>query len=101
MPLPGPSSAPPATSPRPICGRVFSPTYAGSTARRPDCSFAAGVCDTALAHHHVREATGQRVVADNWSLQAINELSLHGLVLDDNVGITPLTDPDKPITPLP
>lgn len=44
---------------------------------------------------------GQRVIADNWSLQAINEMLVRGLDPDDNPGISPLTDPDKPPVLLP
>ena len=44
---------------------------------------------------------GQRVIADNWSMQAVNELFTQGLDPDDNPGIAPLTDPDKPPSALP
>lgn len=44
---------------------------------------------------------GQRVIADNWSLQAVSELLTHGLDVDDNPGIAPLTDPDKSMPALP
>ena len=44
---------------------------------------------------------GQRVIADNWSLQAVSELLTQGLDPDDNPGIAPLTDPDKLTTALP
>lgn len=37
---------------------------------------------------------GNRVIADNWSLQTIAELVHNGLDPDDSPGITPLTDPD-------
>lgn len=38
---------------------------------------------------------GQRVIADNWSLQAISELLNKGLDAGDNPGIFPLTDPAR------
>lgn len=44
---------------------------------------------------------GQHVIADNWSLQAVSELLTQGLNPDDNPGIAPLTDPDKPPMALP
>jgi len=44
---------------------------------------------------------GQRVIADNWSLQAVKDLLLRGLDPDDNPGISPLTDPEQPSKPLP
>lgn len=44
---------------------------------------------------------GQRVIADNWSLQAVSELFKQGLDPDDNPGIAPLTDPDKTVPALP
>lgn len=44
---------------------------------------------------------GQRIIADNWSLQAISELLSQGLDPGDNLGVAPLTDPDKPAVVLP
>lgn len=44
---------------------------------------------------------GQRVIADNWSLQAVSELLERGLDPDDNPGISPLTDPGKAPRALP
>lgn len=44
---------------------------------------------------------GQRVIADNWSLQAVSGLLSQGLDPEDNAGIAPLTDPDKPASPVP
>lgn len=44
---------------------------------------------------------GQRVIADNWSLQAISELLTRGLDPDDSLGIAPLSDPNAPPSPLP
>lgn len=44
---------------------------------------------------------GQRVIADNWSLQAVSELLSQGLDQDDNPGIAQLTDSDKPAAVLP
>lgn len=44
---------------------------------------------------------GQRVIADNWSLQAVTELLTHGLDPEDNPGIAPLTDPGTPQTAIP
>ena len=44
---------------------------------------------------------GQRVIADNWSLQAVGELLTRGLDQDDNPGIGPLTDPELPNIALP
>jgi hypothetical protein len=44
---------------------------------------------------------GQRVIADNWSLQAISELLTTGLDPEDNPGVAPLTDPTQASQPLP
>jgi len=44
---------------------------------------------------------GQRVIADNWSLQAISELLTTGLDPEDNPGISPLTDPAQAPQPVP
>jgi len=44
---------------------------------------------------------GQRVIADNWSLQAISELLTKGLDPADNPGISPLTDPAQAPQSLP
>lgn len=44
---------------------------------------------------------GQRVIADNWSLQAVSGLLTQGLDPDDNPGIAPLTDPGQPPAALP
>lgn len=44
---------------------------------------------------------GQRVIADNWSLQAVSDLMAQGLDLDDNPGIAPLTDPGLPTKAIP
>lgn len=44
---------------------------------------------------------GQRVIADNWSLQAVSELLTTGLDTEDNPGISPLTDPTQAPRPLP
>lgn len=44
---------------------------------------------------------GQRVIADNWSLQAVSELLRQGLDPEDNPGIAPLTDPGQPPAALP
>ncbi|CAD1796087.1 hypothetical protein CPBF426_10590 [Xanthomonas arboricola pv. juglandis] len=38
---------------------------------------------------------GQRVIADNWSLQAVSDLMAQGIDPDDNPGIAPLTDPGQ------
>lgn len=44
---------------------------------------------------------GQRVIADNWSLQAVSELLSQGLDPSYNPGIAPLTDPDKCVATVP
>jgi len=44
---------------------------------------------------------GQRVIADNWSLQAVSELLTTGLDPEDNPGIAPLTDPAQAPQPIP
>lgn len=44
---------------------------------------------------------GQRVIADNWSLQAISELLTKGLDPADNPGISQLTDPAQAPQSLP
>lgn len=44
---------------------------------------------------------GQRVIADNWSLQAVSELLTQGLDTGDNPSIAPLTDPGQAIPAIP
>lgn len=44
---------------------------------------------------------GQRVIADNWSLQAVSQLLKEGVDPGDNFGIGPLTDPGQDAAPLP
>ena len=44
---------------------------------------------------------GQRVIADNWSLQTVSQLLKEGIDPEDNLGVLPLTDPNKEAVPLP
>lgn len=44
---------------------------------------------------------GQRVIADNWSLQDVSELLTQGIDPEDNPGISALTDPGTLGAPLP
>lgn len=65
------------------------------------CSQLAAAIHAAQPRSPTWEGHGTRVIADNWSLQAVSELLTRGLDADDNAGIAPLTDPDKATPALP
>lgn len=61
----------------------------------------AGYSSGPMTKGYERNGMGQRVIADNWSLQAVSALLTTGLDPEDNPGIAPLTDPAQAPQPLP